>query len=139
MRLLAKAINRERFEEIAGEIGVAERFDADTAPMPHHPSRDVRFLGTVDQQRLVAAYRIADLFVMASTRRRFWDHGPAAMASGKPALGLDDARARGAVGEGKLGAVIPKEDDLPDAITRLIVLTSVVFWVLSGSGSVSLN
>jgi hypothetical protein len=41
------------------------------------------------------------------------------MASGTPALGLDFTCVRGALSEGKLGAVIPKEGDLPDAITRL--------------------
>jgi phosphatidylinositol alpha-1,6-mannosyltransferase len=105
MRFIGEGDDRERFEEIAREVGGAER---------------VRFLGAVDQQRLVAAYRMADLFVMPSTGEGFGIAFPQAMASGTPALGLDVAGARGALGEGKLGAVIPKEDDLPDAITRLI-------------------
>jgi hypothetical protein len=40
------------------------------------------------------------------------------MASGTPALGLEVAGARGALGEGKLGAVIPKEDDPTRLITK---------------------
>jgi hypothetical protein len=35
------------------------------------------------------------------------------MASGTPALGLDFTCVRGALSEGKLGALIPKEGDLP--------------------------
>jgi phosphatidyl-myo-inositol dimannoside synthase len=73
MRFIGEGDDRERFEKIAREIGVAER---------------VRFLGAVDQQRLVAAYRMADLFVMPSTGEGFGIAFLQAMASGTPALGL---------------------------------------------------
>jgi phosphatidylinositol alpha-1,6-mannosyltransferase len=94
-----------RVEEIARKVGVAER---------------VRFLGAVDQERLVAAYRMADLFLMPSAGEGFGIAFLEAMASGTPALGFDVAGARDALVEGELGTLISGEDGLPDAITRLL-------------------
>jgi phosphatidylinositol alpha-1,6-mannosyltransferase len=94
-----------RLEEVARKVGSAER---------------VRFLRAVDQERLVAAYRIADLFLMPSAGEGFGIAFLETMASGTPALGFDVAGARDALVEGELGTLISEEDDLPDAIARLL-------------------
>jgi phosphatidylinositol alpha-1,6-mannosyltransferase len=89
MRFIGEGDDRKRFEKIARKIGVAEC---------------VRFLGAVDQQRLVAAYRMADLFVMPSTGEGLGIAFPQAMASGTPALGLDVAGAPGALRRSQAGS-----------------------------------
>jgi phosphatidylinositol alpha-1,6-mannosyltransferase len=104
--IVGKGDDRARLEEIARENGVAER---------------VRFLGALDQQRLVAAYRMADLFVMPSTREGFGIAYIEAMACGTPALGLDAGGANDALADGELGTLISEENELPDAIARLLV------------------
>jgi len=103
--IIGEGDDRARLEEIAREIGVAER---------------VRFLGAVDQQCLVAAYRMADLFVMPSAGEGFGIAYLEAMACGTPALGLDAGGARDALADGELGAVV-SETELVTAITRLLV------------------
>ena len=103
--IVGKGDDRARLEELARENGVAER---------------VRFLGALDQQHLVAAYRMADLFVMPSTREGFGIAYLEAMACGTPALGLDAGGARDALADGELGAVV-SETELVTAITRLLV------------------
>jgi phosphatidylinositol alpha-1,6-mannosyltransferase len=103
--IIGEGDDRARLEEIARKIGVAER---------------VRFLGAVDQQRLVAAYRMADLFVMPSTGEGFGVVFVEAMASGTPAFGLDVGGARDALAEGELGTAVSEESDLPGAIARLL-------------------
>jgi phosphatidylinositol alpha-1,6-mannosyltransferase len=103
--IIGEGDDRARLEEIARKVEVSKR---------------VRFLGTVDQKRLVAAYRMADLFLMPSTGEGFGIAFLEAMASGTPALGFDVAGARDALVEGELGTLISEEDDLPDAIARLL-------------------
>ena len=80
----------------------------------------MRFLGAVDQNCLVDAYRAADLFVMPSTGEGFGIAFLEAMACGTPALGLDVAGARDALADGELGTAVSDEDDLPAAIARLL-------------------
>ena len=103
--IIGESVDRARLEGIARKVGVAER---------------VRFLGAVDQERLVAAYRMADLFLMPSAGEGFGIAFLEAMASGTPALGFDVAGARDALVEGELGTLISEEDDLPDAIARFL-------------------
>jgi phosphatidylinositol alpha-1,6-mannosyltransferase len=103
--IIGEGDDRTRLEEIARKVGVAER---------------VRFLGAVDQERLVAAYRMADLFLLPSAGEGFGIAFLEAMASGTPALGFDVAGARDALVEGELGTLISEEDDLPDAIARFL-------------------
>jgi phosphatidylinositol alpha-1,6-mannosyltransferase len=103
--IIGEGDDRARLEAIARKVGVTER---------------VRFLCAVDQERLVAAYRIADLFLMPSAGEGFGIAFLEAMASGTPALGFDVAGARDALVEGELGTLISEVDDLPDAIARIL-------------------
>lgn len=96
--------DRSRLETLARDAGVNER---------------VRFLGRVGVQTLVEIYRMADLFVMPSTREGFGVAFLEAMASGTSALGLSVAGATDALGDGQLGTLVA-EDELPDAIARLL-------------------
>jgi phosphatidylinositol alpha-1,6-mannosyltransferase len=83
--------DRGRLERCACEAGVADR---------------VRFLGAVEQPRLIEIYRAADLFVMPSTGEGFGIAFLEAMASGTPVLGLDIAGARDALADGELGTTV---------------------------------
>jgi phosphatidylinositol alpha-1,6-mannosyltransferase len=103
--IIGEGDDRARLEEIARKVGVAER---------------VRFLGAVDQKRLVAAYRMADLFLMPSAGEGFGIAFLEAMASGTPAVGLNIGGARDALAEGQLGTLISEENELPGAIARLV-------------------
>jgi phosphatidylinositol alpha-1,6-mannosyltransferase len=103
--IIGQGDDRPRLEQLAQRAGVAER---------------VRFLGVLGAEKLKEAYRMADLFAMPSTHEGFGIAFLEAMASGTPALGLDVAGAPDALAEGKLGTVISKEDDLLDAIARLV-------------------
>ena len=103
--IIGESVDRARLEGIARKVGVAER---------------VRFLGAVDQERLVAAYRMADLFLMPSAGEGFGIAFLEAMASGTPALGFDVAGARDALAEGELGTTVREEDDLPATIAWLL-------------------
>jgi phosphatidylinositol alpha-1,6-mannosyltransferase len=96
--------DRSRLEALAAEIGVGDR---------------VRFLGAVDPQTLLQTYRAADLFVMPSTGEGFGVSFLEAMASGTPALGLDVAGARDALGDGELGTLV-FEGDLTATIVRVL-------------------
>jgi phosphatidylinositol alpha-1,6-mannosyltransferase len=100
--IVGEGDDRSRLEALAAEIGVSDR---------------VKFLGAVDPQTLIETYRAADLFVMPSTGEGFGVSFLEAMASGTPALGLDVAGARDALGEGELGTAVI-EDDLAGAIGR---------------------
>lgn len=102
--IIGEGDDRARLEGLARSAGLAER---------------VRFLGAVSQRYLAEAYRMADLFVMPSTGEGFGIVFLEAMASGTPALGLDAAGARDALGDGELGTAV-SADDLADAIARLL-------------------
>jgi phosphatidyl-myo-inositol dimannoside synthase len=96
--------DRVRLESLAAQTGVSDR---------------VRFLGAVYTSELPELYRAADLFVMPSTGEGFGVSFLEAMASGTPALGLDVAGARDALGEGELGTAVA-EEEFPSAILRLL-------------------
>jgi len=102
--IVGKGDDRSRLEARASELGLSDR---------------VTFLGPVDSQTLLETYRAADLFVMPSTGEGFGVSFLEAMASGIPALGLDVAGARDALGEGELGTAV-SENDLVSAIGRLL-------------------
>jgi phosphatidylinositol alpha-1,6-mannosyltransferase len=104
--IIGKGDDRARLEQLARENGGAER---------------IRFLGAIDKERLVDAYRMADLFVMPSTGEGFGIAFLEAMASGTPALGFAVAGARDALADGELGTTV-LEDDLSDAIARLLAM-----------------
>jgi phosphatidylinositol alpha-1,6-mannosyltransferase len=93
-----------RLKALARERGVADR---------------VRFVGAVDRNTLVDAYRAADLFVMPSTGEGFGIAFLEAMASGTRALGLSVAGARDALVDGELGTAVA-EDELTTAIVELL-------------------
>jgi phosphatidylinositol alpha-1,6-mannosyltransferase len=96
--------DRARLQGLAWEVGVSDR---------------VTFLGAVGMQSLIEMYRAADLFIMPSTGEGFGVSFLEAMASGTPALGLDVAGSRDALGDGELGASVPAAD-LPTTIARLL-------------------
>jgi phosphatidyl-myo-inositol dimannoside synthase len=102
--IVGEGDDRPRLEALAEEIGVKNR---------------VRFLGAVDPQTLLEIYRAADLFVMPSTAEGFGVSFLEAMASGTPALGLDVAGTRDALGEGELGTAVT-ENELTRAMGRLL-------------------
>jgi phosphatidylinositol alpha-1,6-mannosyltransferase len=102
--VVGEGADRIRLEALARDAGVSER---------------VRFLGRVGLQTLVEIYRIADLFVMPSTGEGFGVAFLEAMASGTSALGLDAAGAKDVLADGQLGTLVA-EDDLPDAVARLL-------------------
>jgi phosphatidylinositol alpha-1,6-mannosyltransferase len=94
----------ERLLALAAANGVAER---------------VRCMGAVGRETLIEAYRMADIFVMPSTGEGFGIAFLEAMASGTPAIGLDVAGARDALGEGELGTAVA-ESELADALGRAL-------------------
>jgi phosphatidylinositol alpha-1,6-mannosyltransferase len=102
--LVGDGDDRDRLEALARNAGVSDR---------------VRFLGAVGLQSLIETYRAADLFVMPSTGEGFGVTFLEAMASGTPALGLDVAGAKDALGDGELGTVT-LEVDLSATIARLL-------------------
>lgn len=102
--IVGEGDDRPRLEGIANAIGVAER---------------VRFLGAVPTARLIAAYRMADLFVMPSTGEGFGIAFLEAMACGTPALGLAAGGAKDALADGELGTAVT-EAELPAALDRLL-------------------
>ena len=89
--VLGEGDDRPRLETMAREMGVAER---------------VRFVGAQKLETLIAAYRMADLFVLPSTGEGFGIAFLEAMACGTPALGLDVAGARDALAGGELGTLV---------------------------------
>jgi phosphatidylinositol alpha-1,6-mannosyltransferase len=93
-----------RLQALAREVGVFDR---------------VQFRGAVDRERLVEAYRMADLFTMPSTGEGFGIAFLEAMASGTPAIGLNVAGARDALADGEFGTAV-SESELPDAVKRLL-------------------
>ena len=104
--VLGEGDDRARLARLAGETGVADR---------------VRFMGAVDQDTLVEACRMADLFVMPSLGEGFGIAYLEAMACGTPAVGFDAGGARDALGEGALGVIAGPAslvDDLVAALAR---------------------
>jgi phosphatidyl-myo-inositol dimannoside synthase len=79
----------------------------------------VHFIGAVDHETLIDAYRMADIFVMPSKGEGFGIAFLEAMASGTPVLGLSAGGARDALADGELGGAVT-ESELPDAICRLL-------------------
>ncbi len=102
--IVGEGDDRVRLEALALSHGVTDR---------------VRFLGAVGLGDLAEMYRSADLFVMPSTGEGFGVSFLEAMASGTPALGLDVAGARDALGEGELGTAV-SENEVSSAIARLL-------------------
>ncbi|THD77693.1 MAG: glycosyltransferase family 1 protein [Phenylobacterium sp.] len=80
--------DRPRLEALARDAGLGER---------------VKFMGAQPEATKLAAYRMADLFVMPSTGEGFGIVFLEAMACGTPALGLAAAGAVDALGDGELG------------------------------------
>jgi phosphatidylinositol alpha-1,6-mannosyltransferase len=93
-----------RLKGLAVEAGVEDR---------------VIFLGAVFSERLVEAYRMADLFVMPSTGEGFGIAFLEAMACGTPALGLAAAGAKDALADGELGVAV-EDAELVDALGDLL-------------------
>jgi phosphatidylinositol alpha-1,6-mannosyltransferase len=102
--MVGEGDDRTRLEALGVQVGVIDR---------------VKFLGAAESQTLSEIYRAADLFVMPSTGEGFGVGFLEAMASGTPALGLDVAGARDALGEGELGTAV-SEGEVPSAISRLL-------------------
>lgn len=96
--------DRPRLEALACDAGISER---------------VRFLGLIEPERLVEAYRMADLFVMPSTGEGFGIAFLEALACGTPALALGVAGARDALAEGELGTMT-LESELVGAVADLL-------------------
>ncbi len=93
--VLGDGDDAERLQEVAREAGVGER---------------VYFKGAVSREDLIAAYRMADLYVMPSTGEGFGIAFLEAMASGTPALGLGVAGATDALVDGVLGSAVTADD-----------------------------
>lgn len=98
-----------KVREASGEVIYLIAGDGDDAPrLKALAEREgvaefVRFLGHVEGGALEDLYRAADLFVMPSTGEGFGIVFLEAMASGTPALGLAEAGAVDALGDGALG------------------------------------
>lgn len=92
----------ERIKDVAYQAGVGER---------------VYFKHAVNRDTLIAAYRMADLYVMPSTGEGFGIAFLEAMASGTPALGLAVAGATDALCDGVLG-IAASEDGFAAALGR---------------------
>jgi phosphatidylinositol alpha-1,6-mannosyltransferase len=102
--VVGEGSDRKRLETLSSKAGIADR---------------VRFLGALDHQRLIEAYRMADVFVMPSVGEGFGIVYLEAMASGTPAIGLDAAGARDALADGELGTLV-SEAKLPSALAHLL-------------------
>lgn len=102
--VLGEGDDRARLEALANETGVADR---------------VSFTGPQRGDTLLAAYRLADLFVMPSTGEGFGIAFLEAMACGTPALGLGVAGARDALADGELGSLVA-EQDFEKALTEAL-------------------
>jgi phosphatidylinositol alpha-1,6-mannosyltransferase len=103
--VIGEGDDRSRLEVLARDTSVADR---------------VRFLGAVGRERLIEAYRMADLFVMPSAGEGFGIAFLEAMASGTPALGLGIAGANDPLCDGDLGVVARKETLARDIATALV-------------------
>jgi phosphatidylinositol alpha-1,6-mannosyltransferase len=97
--------DRARLQSLAAQRAVAER---------------VRFVGTLGQEDLIDAYRMADLFVMPSSGEGFGIAFLEAIACGTPALGLAACGAVDALAEGELGN-LASEAKFASVLARLLV------------------
>jgi phosphatidyl-myo-inositol dimannoside synthase len=103
--VIGEGDDRHRLQALADRLGVANR---------------VKFAGAAGLDVLVDAYRMADVFVMASTGEGFGIAFLEATACGTPALGFAIAGANDALADGELG-VLTSEAELSDAISRVLV------------------
>lgn len=94
----------ERIKDIAYRAGLGAR---------------VYFKHAVNRDTLIAAYRMADLYVMPSSGEGFGIAFLEAMASGTPALGLDVAGAPDALADGALGTMTSVER-FPSVLAQLL-------------------
>lgn len=92
--VLGDGDDRARLGALADRAGLAPR---------------VKFMGAQPDAVKLAAYRMADLFVMPSTGEGFGIVFLEAMACGTPALGLAVAGARDALADGELGAAVAED------------------------------
>jgi len=102
--VLGEGDDRARLEQLARDEGVSEH---------------VRFMGAVDEATLVAAYRMADVFVMPSTGEGFGIAYLEAMACGTPAIGLDAGGARDAMADGRL-SLLATETEFLDRLREML-------------------
>jgi phosphatidylinositol alpha-1,6-mannosyltransferase len=102
--VLGDGDDSDRVKEAARAAGVGER---------------VYFKGAVSRADVIAAYRLADIYVMPSTGEGFGIAFLEAMASGTPALGLAVAGATDALMDGVLG-VAASDADFVAALKRLL-------------------
>jgi phosphatidylinositol alpha-1,6-mannosyltransferase len=102
--IVGEGDDRARLEAVVAEAGMAAH---------------VLFAGALERERLIEAYRMADLYVMPSTGEGFGIAFLEAMACGTPALGLNVAGAIDALADGELGSAVP-EADFPATISRLL-------------------
>jgi len=96
--------DRPRLEALARERGVADI---------------VHFLGRVPDDELAQHYRMADVFVMPSTKEGFGIVFLEAMACGLPAIGTDADGSTEPLSASPLGRAVPL-DQLADAITAAL-------------------
>ncbi len=94
--------DRLRLERLAHEVGVSDR---------------VRFVGALPREKLIEAYRMANLFVMPSTGEGFGIVFLEAMACGTPALGFNVDGSRDALADGDLG-ILADQHGLAGAISK---------------------
>lgn len=93
--IIGEGNDKARLQQLAKEMSVESR---------------VRFLGQVDNERLTALYRIANLFVMPSSGEGFGIVFLEAMACGCLALGLDAGGSVDALGSSELGHICTEEN-----------------------------
>jgi phosphatidylinositol alpha-1,6-mannosyltransferase len=98
--------DRPRLQALATEHGVAER---------------VRFMGALSPEKVVDAYRMADVFVMPSTGEGFGIAFLEAMACGTPALGFAVGGAVDALLDGELGTMAAAAA-FPTTLARLLAV-----------------
>jgi phosphatidylinositol alpha-1,6-mannosyltransferase len=88
--------DRPRLEALARERGLAGR---------------VHFAGQVSDSELPDYYRLADVFVMPSTKEGFGIVFLEAAASGLPVIGGDRDGSADALADGAIGAMVDPDDD----------------------------
>ena len=102
--VVGEGTDLERIKDVAYRVGVGER---------------VHFKHAVDRETLIAAYRMADLYVMPSTGEGFGIAFLEAMACGTPALGLAVAGAKDALDHGVLG-ISASETEFTEVLRKVL-------------------